>query len=78
VSTGRDVALPDPAFLAARQVPTCTRCPSAQQRQDEKTSPTRENLNALAVKLGEMQAQLMRLDTIGERLAKIAGSSPRT
>ncbi|MDK9701773.1 MAG: M23 family metallopeptidase [Sulfuritalea sp.] len=33
----------------------------------------RENLNAMAVKLGEMQAQLMRLDTIGERLAGMAG-----
>jgi hypothetical protein len=51
---------------------------SAQQRQDEKTqSYLRENLNALAVKLGEMQAQLMRLDTIGERLAKIAGFKPQ-
>lgn len=33
----------------------------------------RENLNVMAVKLGEMQAQLFRLDTIGERLAGIAG-----
>ncbi len=36
----------------------------------------RENLNAMAVKLGEMQAQLMRLDTIGERLAGMAGFKP--
>jgi murein DD-endopeptidase MepM/ murein hydrolase activator NlpD len=51
---------------------------SAQQRQDEENqSYLRENLNALAVKLGEMQAQLMRLDTIGERLAKIAGFKPQ-
>ena len=51
---------------------------SAQQRQDEKNeSYLRENLNALAMKLGEMQAQLMRLDTIGERLAKIAGFKPQ-
>lgn len=33
----------------------------------------RENLNAMAVKLGEMQAQMTRLDSIGERLANIAG-----
>jgi len=33
----------------------------------------RENLNAMAVKLGEMQAQLMRLDTLGDRLAGFAG-----
>jgi murein DD-endopeptidase MepM/ murein hydrolase activator NlpD len=33
----------------------------------------RENINAMAVKLGEMQAQLIRLDTLGERLAGLAG-----
>ena len=33
----------------------------------------RENLNAMAVKLGEMQAQLIRLDSLGERLASLAG-----
>lgn len=37
----------------------------------------RENLNAMAVKLGEMQAQLLRLDTIGERLASMAGVKPQ-
>jgi len=36
----------------------------------------RENLNAMAVKLGEMQAQLMRLDALGERLAALAGFKP--
>ena len=33
----------------------------------------RENLNAMAVKLGQMQAQLMRLDALGERLSGLAG-----
>jgi murein DD-endopeptidase MepM/ murein hydrolase activator NlpD len=37
----------------------------------------RENLNVMAVKLGEMQAQLMRLDTVGERLAAMAGVKPQ-
>jgi len=37
----------------------------------------RGNLNAMAVKLGEMQAKLMRLDTIGERLAGLAGFKPQ-
>jgi len=37
----------------------------------------RENINAMAIKLGEMQAQLMRLDTIGERLAGMAGVKPQ-
>ena len=32
-----------------------------------------ENLNAMAIKLGQMQAQLMRLDSMGERLAGLAG-----
>lgn len=34
---------------------------------------TRQNLNAMAIKLGEMQAQLMRLDALGERLSGLAG-----
>lgn len=37
----------------------------------------RENISTLAVKLGEMQAQLLRLDTIGERLAQSAGLKPQ-
>lgn len=32
-----------------------------------------QNLNAMAVKLGEMQAQLTRLDALGERLSALAG-----
>jgi murein DD-endopeptidase MepM/ murein hydrolase activator NlpD len=37
----------------------------------------RDNLNAMAVRLGQMQAQLLRLDTLGERLAKLAGFRPQ-
>jgi murein DD-endopeptidase MepM/ murein hydrolase activator NlpD len=37
----------------------------------------RENLNAMAVRVGQMQAQLLRLDTLGERLAKVAGFRPQ-
>lgn len=37
----------------------------------------RENLNAMAVKLGQMQAQMMRLDSMGERLAALAGVKPQ-
>lgn len=33
----------------------------------------RENLSNMAVRLGQMQAQLMQLDSIGERLAGMAG-----
>lgn len=51
---------------------------SAQQEQHEKAqSYLRENLNAMAVKLGQMQAQLVRLDTLGERLTKLAGFKPQ-
>jgi murein DD-endopeptidase MepM/ murein hydrolase activator NlpD len=33
----------------------------------------RENLNAMAVKLGQMQAHVLRLDSLGERLAMLTG-----
>lgn len=48
-----------------------------QEQQNRKTeSYLRENLNAMAVRLGQMQAQLLRLDTLGERLAKLSGIKP--
>ena len=51
---------------------------STQRQQNEKTqSYLRENLNAMAIRLGQMQAQLLRLDTLGERLAKLAGFKPQ-
>jgi murein DD-endopeptidase MepM/ murein hydrolase activator NlpD len=34
------------------------------------------HLNAMAVKLGELQAQMLRLDGLGERLAQLAGLKP--
>lgn len=37
----------------------------------------RDKIDVMAVKLGEMQAKLMRLDTIGERLAGLAGVKPQ-
>lgn len=36
----------------------------------------RENINAMAVRLGQMQAQLTRLDSLSERLAALAGVKP--
>ena len=51
---------------------------SAQAQQTRKTEDfLRENLNAMAVKLGQMQAQLMRLDALGERLSSLAGLKPQ-
>ncbi len=36
-----------------------------------------QNLNSMAMKLGEMQAQLTRLDALGERLSSLAGIRPQ-
>ncbi|HVJ60340.1 MAG TPA: M23 family metallopeptidase [Burkholderiaceae bacterium] len=36
----------------------------------------RDNVSTMARKLGEMQAQLMRLDALGERVSKLAGIRP--
>jgi murein DD-endopeptidase MepM/ murein hydrolase activator NlpD len=36
-----------------------------------------QNLNAMAVRVGEMQAQLTRLDALGERLSTLAGFKPQ-
>ena len=50
---------------------------SIKEQESKKTeSYLRENLNAMAIKLGQMQAQLMRLDALGERLSSLAGLKP--
>jgi murein DD-endopeptidase MepM/ murein hydrolase activator NlpD len=36
-----------------------------------------QNLNSMAIKLGEMQAQLTRMDALGERLSALAGIRPQ-
>ena len=48
-----------------------------QTQQHQNESYMRDNLSAMAKRLGEMQAQLLRLDTLGERLAKLAGFKPQ-
>lgn len=51
---------------------------SAQQGEAERARQfVQQNLNAMAVKLGEMQAQLTRLDALGERLSARAGLRPQ-
>ncbi len=50
---------------------------SLQQNREQSESYMRDNLNAMAKRLGEMQAQLLRLDNLGERLAKLAGFKPQ-
>ncbi len=37
----------------------------------------RDNLDAMATRLGELQAQILRLDTLGERVARLAGFKPQ-
>ncbi len=47
---------------------------AVQQIQNRKTEEyVRDNVTSMAVKLGEMQAQLMRLDSLGERISKNSG-----
>lgn len=51
---------------------------SAQEQESRRSEDfLRENLNAMAVKLGQMQAQLVRLDALGERLSSFAGLKPQ-
>ena len=50
---------------------------AAQKSQDERSREfMQQNLNAMAVRIGEMQAQLTRLDALGERLSALAGMKP--
>ncbi|HYG55959.1 MAG TPA: M23 family metallopeptidase [Burkholderiales bacterium] len=51
---------------------------AAQEAEAERARAfVQQNLNAMAVKLGEMQAQLTRLDALGERLSSLAGFRPQ-
>jgi murein DD-endopeptidase MepM/ murein hydrolase activator NlpD len=49
------------------------------QREDPARSESylRASLNTMAVRIGQMQAELSRLDSLGERLAKLAGFRPQ-
>jgi murein DD-endopeptidase MepM/ murein hydrolase activator NlpD len=51
---------------------------AAQEAEAERAQTfVQQNLNAMAVKLGEMQAQLTRLDALGERVSSLAGLRPQ-
>ncbi|MBA4141508.1 MAG: M23 family metallopeptidase [Nitrosospira sp.] len=51
---------------------------SIQQEEHQKTqSYLRDSLNAMAVRMGQMQAQLLRLDSVGARLAELSGMKPQ-
>ena len=51
---------------------------SVQAEEHQKTqSYLRDSLNAMAVRMGQMQAQLLRLDSVGARLAELSGIKPQ-
>lgn len=49
---------------------------TADDNVDAKERYMKENLSALAIQMGEMQAQLMRLDALGARVQGLAGIPP--
>ena len=51
----------------------------ADQREEAQRTQERiqGHLNAMAVKLGDLEAQVMRLDSLGDRLAGVAGLRPQ-
>jgi len=51
---------------------------AAQQAEAERERQfVQQNLNSMAMKLGEMQAQLTRMDALGDRLSALAGIRPQ-
>lgn len=50
---------------------------ASQDDTSKKDKYVKENLAAMAMKIGEMQAQLMRLDALGERVQGLAGVKPQ-
>jgi len=66
-------------FAADLRIPVIRQLVLAAQKgeTDRAREFVQQNLNAMAVKLGEMQAQLTRLDALGERLSTLAGIRPQ-
>jgi murein DD-endopeptidase MepM/ murein hydrolase activator NlpD len=66
-------------WAAAVQHPWLQAIVLADQREEAQRTQERVvgHLNAMAVRLGELQARMMRLDGLGERLAKVAGLKPQ-
>jgi murein DD-endopeptidase MepM/ murein hydrolase activator NlpD len=51
---------------------------TAQNHEQQKQQAyLRESLDTMAISLGQMQARLLRLDTLGTRLVKVAGMKPQ-
>jgi len=66
-------------WAAAVQHPWLQAIVLADQRAEARREQERiqGHLNAMAMRLGELQARMMRLDWLGERLAKAAGLKPQ-
>ena len=66
-------------FAADLKIPLVHQLVLAVQKSESERSREfmQQNLNAMAVKIGEMQAQLTRLDALGERLSTMAGIRPQ-
>jgi murein DD-endopeptidase MepM/ murein hydrolase activator NlpD len=66
-------------FAADLKIPLIHQLVLAAQKNESERSREfmQQNLNAMAVKIGEMQAQLTRLDALGERLSSMAGIRPQ-
>jgi murein DD-endopeptidase MepM/ murein hydrolase activator NlpD len=66
-------------YAAAINHPLLQAIVLADQRQEAQKARevVQGHLSAMAVKLGELQAQMMRIDGLGERLAKLAGLKPQ-
>lgn len=71
VRFGNDIKLPFVADAVASPSPS-----SSQAEASKKDKYMRENIAVMAVKLGEMQAQLVRLDALGERVQGLSGVKP--
>ena len=66
-------------WAAAVQHPWLQTIVLADQREEARRTQEKVqgHLNAMAVRVGELQAQVMRLDGLGERLARVAGLKPQ-
>jgi murein DD-endopeptidase MepM/ murein hydrolase activator NlpD len=66
-------------WAAAVQHPWLQAIVLADQREEAKRTQEKVqgHLNAMAVRLGELQAEVLRLEGLGERLAKAAGLKPQ-
>jgi len=66
-------------YAAEVKLPALQQLVAAAQQAEAERERTfvQQNLNSMAMKLGEMQAQLTRLDAVGDRLSALSGIQPK-